>query len=145
MNTDEARQRIRKACEDSTAELRGERKPRSEFGTERKEQARVIAWLEQRGVICFHPANAGARNPAVARSQGIRAGVPDIIIVTPPPVGGYRAAAIEMKALAGGAVSMAQLEWIDKLRACGWAAKVCAGAVEAIPWLEDELGYGRAL
>jgi hypothetical protein len=144
--TSDYKSRIRAAVEDwHEAARQGKDRPRrkSDFGTEKSAQARVISWLEARGIAVFHPANAGARNPHTAISQGIRAGVPDIIITSPaPPCGGYRMAAIEMKRAHGGTVSMEQMRWIDRHRADGWAVEVCEGAQAAIDWLVS-LGYDR--
>jgi hypothetical protein len=144
MTPADRKDRITQAYAGFMAKSRGERVP-TKWGTEAQETERVIAWLEQRGIACFGVPNAGKRSYGAAnalKAQGMRRGVPDIIIVTPPPVGGFGACAIEMKKVSGGDLRMEQYAWLTRMSANKWAAKACAGAHEAIAWLE-ELGYGR--
>jgi hypothetical protein len=145
MTPDEHKARIKAAAEPwYDAARSGKDRPRrkSTVGTERQEQAKVVAWLRDRGILFAHVPNAGARNPAMVQSQGIEAGVPDLLIFDAPRGRSVAGAAIEMKRRSGGSVSMRQLEWIESLQARGWLVKVAAGAPDAIEWLE-RVGYGR--
>jgi len=114
--------------------------------TEEQEQRALAEWLDWHGIRWFHPANGGARTKAEAgvfRAIGVKPGVPDVIIVDPPPaVQGPCGVAIELKRREGGRISDAQREWLARLRYRGWWAEVCAGADEAIELLE-RLGFGR--
>ncbi len=146
MTTADYKQRIRSAVDDwYDAARNGKDKPRRKpqyAGSEKSEQAKVVAWLEQHGIAFHHVPNAGKRNPHTARSQGIVAGTPDLIITDPPPpCGGYRFAAIEMKRIHGGSVSMEQIHWKERHEK-SVAVRFCEGAREAIAFLE-ELGYGH--
>lgn len=76
------------------------------------------------------------------RALGIKRGVPDFIIVDPPPRAECHGAAIELKRADGqGRVTPEQREWLRSLHERGWAAHLAHGANEAIAWLE-RLGYG---
>ena len=114
---------------------------------ERHEQADLARWLDDRGVLWTHVPNEGKRSGrygASLRAQGMRRGVPDCILFTPPPSppGGVppRGIAIELKRKEGGRVSPEQNEWLTGLAKCGWLCRVCRGADEAIAWLR-ELGW----
>lgn len=72
--------------------------------------------------------------------MGVKAGVPDILIFTPPPDADAVGAALELKASKRTRVTPAQLQWIEDLRDCGWVARVCYGADESIRWLKS-IGY----
>lgn len=78
---------------------------------------------------------------------GLKPGVPDLIILTPPPSpkwpypdGGYVGAVIEMKRRKGGKVSDEQEKWLEHFASYTWATCVANGADEAIRQLE-EWGY----
>lgn len=90
-------------------------------------------------------ANGGERHLKTAialKASGVQAGVPDLLIFSPPPVGGWVGAAIEMKRR--GAPPSAwedhQREWASDLVGCGWWAGVAYGSDEAIELLRA-LGY----
>jgi hypothetical protein len=109
------------------------------------EQERLANWLDSRGVLWTHPPNGGMRNKVVAaklKRQGVKAGVPDVLIFTAPPNGpeGCRGVAVELKRAKGGRCTDAQLMWQQMLLAQGWSVAVCHGHQEAIEWLEA-LGY----
>ncbi len=113
--------------------------------TEDDEQRAVVDWLEVHRICFFAVPNGGYRRhieAAIMQGLGVRKGVPDLIIAEAPPIGGYHAAAIEMKRQRGGVVSPEQRVWLEKLRQRGWAVAVCEGADEAIAQLEA-WGYGR--
>jgi len=121
---------------------------RSESPLEDWEQERLANWLDSRGVLWTHPPNGGMRNKVVAaklKRQGVKSGVPDVLIFTPIPKVGlmdkpYRGVAIELKRAKGGQVSESQGRWLDGLMECDWLVCVCHGHREAIEWLEA-LGY----
>ena len=64
-----------------------------------------------------------------ARAEGVKAGVPDIML--PWPMHGYNGLFIELKRSKKGAVSDKQDEWINYLLQAGYAASVCYGWKEA--------------
>lgn len=117
------------------------------------EQERVAAWLDAHGVFWFHPANEvppmmGPRNIHMAwlqrqKRQGVKAGVPDIIILDAPTVlTGFIGAAVELKALDGAEPTKAQLDYLDAMSKRGFATGWFRGADAMIEWLTT-LGYGR--
>ena len=105
------------------------------------EQLAVVRYLEMKGVNFFHVPNGGLRNVMVAKklkAQGVKAGVPDIIITDAPPYHHTApGAAIEMKRVKGGFVSENQKEWLQHLENRGWCCKVAKGANEAIEFLKS--------
>lgn len=112
---------------------------------ERQEQRVLAQYLDLLGVLWCHVPNGGARNPIVGRNlklEGVKRGVPDVLIFSAPPGTGYVGLAIELKA-EGGQVSEHQSWWLERMAVHGWATAVCYGADEAIGFLR-ELGYGRA-
>lgn len=78
----------------------------------------------------------------ILRGQGVKPGVQDVLIFTPPPgrpdVAGV---AIELKE-PGGTATRDQLDWLDWLDQCNWITEICYGWVEAAE-LVRELGYER--
>ena len=113
---------------------------------EEAEQQVLAKWLDMHKINWFHPPNGGHRNVVVAaklKAQGVKPGVPDIVIVDRPPLYPDNiGTAIELKRRKGGSVTPDQREWLCKLKDRGWAVAVCKGAAEAIDFLES-LGYGR--
>lgn len=113
---------------------------------EETEQIALAQWLDLHKVAWWHTPNGGDRNQIVGRKlklQGVKRGVPDVIIVDPPPnypntVG----AAIELKRRKGGRVTAEQSAWLNDLKDRGWAVAVCRGVDEAIEFL-TELGYDK--
>ena len=56
----------------------------SRFPSEAKEQEQLVKWLDAKGVTYFAVPNGGLRTKATAASlkrQGVKAGVPDILVV----------------------------------------------------------------
>lgn len=112
--------------------------------TEAAEQMALSRWLDLKRLLWCHVPNSGQHKvqyrAAMAR-QGLKRGVPDLLIFTPPPrVPGCRGVAIELKRLRGGTVSDSQRYWIEQLQAADWQARVCKGAQAAVDWL-GSLGY----
>ena len=99
--------------------------------------------LRAKGVLFFHPPNGtnvkSHHRRAQLKRMGLLAGVSDIIIPVPPPCGGYVAAALEIRSSTGTA-SPEQLQFIEEVRALGWAADVARGRDACIAKLK-EWGY----
>lgn len=113
--------------------------------TEHAEQRMVCQWLRAKRLLYAHVPNEGQRNPVTGsrlRGIGMQRGVPDLLVFTRPnpTIAGV---AIEMKrrtATASG-VTPEQREWIEALKAEGWACLVAYGCDDAIAFLEGL--YGR--
>jgi VRR-NUC domain len=111
--------------------------------SEEEIQRAVFAHLAARGCgFAFHPANGGWRSPieaAILKGQGVKPGVPDIIVVKDGMT--Y---ALELKA-DGGRLSPAQTEALEAMRAAGAEVGVAFGLDEALRWLErHKILRGRA-
>lgn len=110
---------------------------------EHKEQVIVAEWLDRAGILYCAVPNGGQRHPGVARKlseEGVKPGVPDLLIFERPPHADARGVAVEMKQADGGRVSNAQAEWHAALIAQGWIVVVAHGAAEALKAL-NALGY----
>jgi hypothetical protein len=131
----------------------GPRKPPKRVALERRpEQAEQVAlakWLDARGVLWCHVPNGGKRSISIARqlkAAGTKAGVPDVLIFTPPPKNpGAHGVAIELKSvkikgLPRGQVMAEQERWLNELNHVGWHTTVAWGCEEAMQYLLD-LGY----
>jgi len=109
--------------------------------TEAAEQELVVVWIRARKPPLRFAAvpNGGRRSPreaaALAR-QGVRKGVPDLLIFDPTRDGEV-GLAIEMKRRSGGTVSPHQRDWHEALRERGWRVEVCRGADAAIAVLRS--------
>lgn len=121
------------------------RRPAGPVPTEHAEQRMVCQWLNARRLRYTHVPNEGRRNPvtgSLLRGIGMQRGVPDLLVFT-RPVPAIAGVAIEMKrrtATASG-VTPEQREWIEALKAEGWACLVAYGCDDAIAFLEGL--YGR--
>src|SRR5688572_10882352 len=110
MTPAEARTRVTTALADwsasQEADRLGKRKPRRKpTNSEHTAQSRVVKWLRDRGHTVFAVPNAGRRgNGAAWVDEGLTAGAPDLVIATPPPIGGYTCAGLEMKRFHGGKI-----------------------------------------
>ncbi len=103
---------------------------------ERDEMRALVSWLEFSRIDYCHVPNEQRH-----RRFGVKSGVPDILIFTPPPsVPSARGVAVELKRRDGGVVSEKQRAWIQRLEQHGWICTVAAGATEAIRWLQER-GY----
>jgi hypothetical protein len=113
--------------------------------TEETIQRHVVAALRTAGVLFFHVPNASKSTPqyrAKLAALGLSAGVPDLIILDPPPKLLHKhGAALELKTEKGRA-STEQAAWLLALRERGWDAQFAYGLDEAIGWLR-EWGYVR--
>jgi hypothetical protein len=114
--------------------------------TEKQELKAVLDWLSWqrmsgKPLVFCHPPNE--RTSRGAPRLGVRAGLPDILVFT-PPLGqrgtfgqaiNYSGVAVELKRAHGGRVTAEQLRWLEDLRDAGWSTALCEGAEEAIAFL----------
>lgn len=109
------------------------------------EQETLFTWARMQEVahpeleLMFHVPNGGKRSKAEAahlKRQGVKAGVPDIFL--PVPRGRYNGLWIELKSGRNTATEK-QKEWIERLRAQGYAAEVCVGWECAVMAIETYL------
>lgn len=130
-------------------ELRPKRKQKQEsVPTERQEQVRVAKLLDQLGLLWCHVPNEGhgrrgkegAIRGARLRAEGLKSGVPDVLIFDKNSRPGSVGLAIELKRQKGGRVSEDQKRWLEELEKRGWVCKVCKGFDEVHQILK-ELGY----
>lgn len=102
-------------------------------------QVALAQWLDLRGLRWFHPPNGGQRHAIVARklkTQGVKAGVPDVIITSPVPGRPeVRGVALELKTPKG-RLSDSQKSWLDGLEADGWVCLVGYGWSDAVAQIE---------
>jgi len=92
----------------------------------------------------FHVPNGGYRNRQEAvmlRRSGVKAGVPDVVILT-PALGAIRGAVVELKRKGGvpSDVRPDQIAWLDRFRAVGFVPVVAYGWKDAVRQLRG-LGY----
>jgi hypothetical protein len=114
--------------------------------SELSEQSVVVSALRRAGILFFAVPNGHVRSKrqhVQARLEGVSAGVPDLIIVTPPPARpDLVATALEMKR--GDAkpsdLRDTQTQWLARLAANRWAVAVGLGAADALEKLRA-LGY----
>jgi hypothetical protein len=100
---------------------------------------KTVAILRDLGVWFWHTPNESKATVAYRRKLhqlGLSPGVPDLVIVTPPPVGSFVGAVLELKSERG-RVSEYQKEWIERFRKCGWATAVTFGLDATIAQLTD--------
>lgn len=115
------------------------------------EQKTLVAWLEMQGLLFTAiPNSTYTTSWAVKRrnyEQGLRKGLPDLVIVIPPEraaSGLGRVIFVELKRVKGGVVSPEQKKWIAALNAVGGTvdAFVAHGADEAIEEIARVIGVG---
>ena len=110
--------------------------------TETQEAIALADWLDARALVWLHVPSEGRRDAgtaAILRRMGARAGVPDVLIIS-PGAHAPRGCWIELKRRSGGRVSPAQAAWHSRLLELGWAGGVAYGARDAIALL-TRLGY----
>lgn len=108
--------------------------------TEQQIQEQLAKYLDSMGLLWTATANGGVRAKAAAaalKRGGVKAGVPDVLIFTPPPSGVGVGLAIELKrpregARPKGRISDHQRIWLEALRATGWRAEVAYGYDHAL-------------
>lgn len=115
--------------------------------TEHQEQKALAGWLDDHRLLWCHVPNGENRDTVTGKNlkdAGVKAGVPDILIFTPPPSSPRaRGVAIELKRRnrAKVSVSKSQKEWLAALESEGWVTSVAYGAQHAVEILRS-LGYG---
>jgi hypothetical protein len=116
--------------------------------SESHEMKCLARYLDARRLLWCHAPNEGARDPRYAarlKAEGVKAGVPDVLIFEPfyaendrdpftvvaKKVGGI---AIELKRRdrSLSRVTPAESRWLVALQKKGWVAEACYGADEAI-------------
>ena len=106
------------------------------------DQKTLAKVLDGLGLLWMHCPNEGRRSYRTAnllRSCGLKRGVPDAIIFSPPPAApGSVGCAIELKHGKRKATPEQEV-WLQGLASLGWQAKVCT-LDSALDWLR-ELGY----
>jgi hypothetical protein len=93
--------------------------------TESQKQKLIVRWMEMNRIVFFHVPNGGTRNAlegANLKRQGVKAGVPDIVI--PIPRKPYHGLFLELKRDEKSLVSENQKKWIEKLIENGYLAVV---------------------
>lgn len=118
-------------------------------------QKAVASLLDSTGLVWQHSPNEGLRTPrqgAHAKAMGLKAGFPDVVIFDAPRydqdveflkgfAGKPRGLAIELKAPDAKGKrpkpTASQLEWMEKLKRCGWRAEVCYSTDEVIALLKE--------
>lgn len=121
---------------------------KSELG-ELEQQAQVVRLLDEFGYkFCAVPNGhvRTARQQIQAKQEGMKAGIPDLLIFTPPPAlyGKVYATgvALEMKRATAksGDLRTNQRKWLRDLSTLGWVPVCGYGAADAIAMLQS-LGY----
>ena len=89
-------------------------------------QTQAAAYLDLcRGLLWCHVPNGGARNAAVGgqlKAQGVKRGVPDVMVYTPTATG-HAGLAVELK-VGRNTPTVEQKAWLASLRRCGWVTEV---------------------
>lgn len=142
-------------------------KPSRSIPTERQESIALAGYLDRCGATHCHIPNEGhrsAREGAVLKQMGVRAGMPDHLVLSrpgchwcalgesvvrgrwhdtaeglrpcAPPEFSWRGVAVELKRRGGGRVSPAQQRVAEELRAAGWLVLICEGAKAAVEELQ---------
>lgn len=95
---------------------------------EDEEQKALALHLNRLGVLWCHVPNGGKRSARVGaelKRQGVKRGVPDVLIFT--SLRGEKGTAIELKRQTKGVVSSEQKKWLEGLRREGWNVYVAHG------------------
>jgi len=108
--------------------------------SEERLQMAVARVLDAAGLKWFHIPNGGDRNIVVAsklKAQGVKRGVPDVIVLDCPTYGGYHSLAIELKNGKAGRVSPEQKAWHEVFSSYGWRMEVCRSLDEVLAVLRE--------
>jgi len=119
-----------------------QRKPKIRVPSEHEEQAMLVKWLDAKKIPFFAVPNGAHKSPAARgkfKREGVRAGAPDIVLVSWCSKG---PAVIEMKRrnASPSDTSDAQLAMHKIMRECCWTVIVAKGFDDAVKQL-TELGY----
>lgn len=108
-------------------------------GRESDFQKAMARYLDQLGVLWFHPPNGGKRNAREAgylKAEGVKAGVPDMCIMEPR--GDYHGLFIELKTKANKPQPM-QKRWAELLNERGYLAIWVNNIDDAVEQIHDYL------
>lgn len=124
--------------------LNGEKLRKPHGREEEADQMRFIVWLTEQGIRHHASPNAARRSMregAKLKRMGMSPGFPDVEI--PYARGKWHGLYIELKRESGGIVSTAQREWLNHLKAEGYAAMVAKGYAEAVDITERYFELGK--
>lgn len=106
------------------------------------EQKAFVNYLDMQGFKYFAVPNGGFRHKLTAaklKAEGVKAGVPDIVILEKSATKQHKVLFVEMKRQEGGQVSEKQKEWHDWLDENDYAICVAEGCEQAIRLLHKYL------
>jgi hypothetical protein len=113
--------------------------------TEANLQKAAARVLDLKGIVWTHVANERKTSPMHGRHlkmQGVKAGVPDILIFEPK--GNFNGLALELK-VGRNKLTPNQKEWEVKLGSCGWKFALCTTIDQVIEEVENYISQGAAL
>lgn len=110
--------------------------------SEHKLQVQVARLLDHSGLLYTAIPNGGKRSVitgAILKAEGVKRGVPDILIFTPTDTPGdyCHGLAIELKDGKKGRTSEHQDTWLVRLELAGWKAVVCRSMDEVMAVLSE--------
>lgn len=119
--------------------------PRMTGPSESQIQQQICQWLDANGIAYTSiPNNPGRseRHAARLKREGMQVGIPDLLVITPPPSAPERGMCvwIEVKS-ATGRLRTEQEDWHGRLHGMGHEVLVVRGLHDAIAALR-QLGYG---
>ena len=97
------------------------------IGSEDDFQIAVAKLLDSHGLDWFHCPNGGKRHVSVAtklKKMGVKAGIPDVIILNPTIVNGHVGICIELK-VGSNTSKESQMKWHDKFLIHNWGVFIC--------------------
>jgi len=114
---------------------------KSSVPTEYEEQIKLAEYLDMKGYCWCHVPNGGnrdAKTGAKMKKQGVKPGVPDVLIFD-DPCNNSNGIAIELKRSNGRLLDVreSQKEWLKALEWRNWQTKIAFGADEAINFLKN--------
>lgn len=106
------------------------------IATEEVEQRNFVRWLDAKGYkYTSIPNSTYTKSWAQKRkntAMGLRAGFPDMVVIA-----NGKFICVEMKRERGGVISTFQKDWIEAIKQTGVPVAVCAGAAEAIKFINS--------
>jgi hypothetical protein len=134
----------KKEVEKANKNIRKKKYKKNKAPTEYEEQVKLAEYLDMKGYLWCHVPNGGNRNPRTGqklKKQGVKPGVPDVLIFDDPTseyTMNFSGIAIELKRSNGkpSDVRDTQKEWLEALEWRNWQTKVAFGADDAIEFLE---------
>lgn len=113
--------------------------------TETQEQIALAKWLDKTSALWAHVENEsdrkGKKGGAIAKMKGVKAGFPDVIVLTSPPnCPEFKGVGFELKKLGEDEPTPKQKKWLKNLKKEGFKTGWARGHKAAIEFFED-LGY----